>query len=309
LEEAVRKRYYIMLVARDSDGELLKVPIPLHYLYTFLVGAVIGMLTITGMAGSYTRMLVKVAQFNELRSQKEALKKNYRQLEEVAQDKEIQVASLGSLANEVSSIYGLKTDHLQRTAALDEADHERYIQSLDQLYTLRKSGLSGVAANVVGSGLNAPRLTMADWVRLASAPNLWPVEGRITDAFGERIDPFNGEGAFHTGIDISASIGHPIIAPADGEVRLSEFVNGYGRAVIVDHGNGITTLYGHLASFGVHEGQFVRRGEILGTVGESGRSTGPHLHYEVRIHDTPVNPHKFLRSTWGRLSYTASGGS
>ena len=99
----MRKRYYIMLVARGADGELLKVPIPLHYMYTFLVGAVIGMLTITGMAGSYGRMLLKTSRFNELRTEKEALKKNYRQLEEVAQDKELQVASLAPLASEVST--------------------------------------------------------------------------------------------------------------------------------------------------------------------------------------------------------------
>ena len=304
----MRKRYYIMLVARGADGELLKVPIPLHYIYTFLVGAVIGMLTITGMAGSYTRMLVKTSQFNELRTEREALKKNYRQLEEVAQDKELQVASLAPLASEVSSIYGLKTDHLQRTAALDDSDRERYIQSLEQLYSLKKTALSGVAATVVTSGLNAPHQTMTDWVRLSSAPNLWPVEGRITDAFGERIDPFNGEGAFHTGIDISADVGHPIIAPADGEVRLSQFVKGYGRAVVIEHGNGIATLYGHLSRFGVHDGQFIRRGQIIGYVGDSGRSTGPHLHYEVRIHDTPVNPYKFMRSTMARLSFATYGG-
>ena len=298
-----------MLVARGADGELLKVPIPLHYMYTFLVGAVIGMLTITGMAGSYTRMLLKTSRFNELRTEKEALKKNYRQLEEVAQDKELQVASLAPLASEVSTIYGLKTDHLQRSAALDDSDHERYIQSLDQLYSLRKTALSGVAATVVTSGLNAPHMTMGDWVRLSSAPNLWPVEGRITDAFGERIDPFNGEGAFHTGIDISAEVGHPIIAPADGHVRLSEFVKGYGRAVIIDHGNGITTLYGHLSRFAVQDDQFIRRGQVIGYVGDSGRSTGPHLHYEVRLHDAPVNPYKFMRSTMARLSFGIQSGS
>ena len=104
----MRKRFYILFVARDAEGQLRKIPIPIHYLYVFLAGALIGMFTITGMAGSYTRMLWKVASFNQLRSEKKALQTRYTQLEQVNHEKDIQVASLGSLANEVSVIYGLK---------------------------------------------------------------------------------------------------------------------------------------------------------------------------------------------------------
>src|SRR5947199_443744 len=104
----LRKRFYIMLVARNSEGELLKIPIPLHYLYVFIAGGVIGMLTITGMAGSYTRMLWKAQAFNQVRADREALRTRYTQLEQVAQEHEIQAASLGSLASEISTLYGLK---------------------------------------------------------------------------------------------------------------------------------------------------------------------------------------------------------
>ena len=104
----MRKRFYILFVARDAEGQLRKIPIPIHYLYVFMAGALIGMFTITGMAGSYTRMLWKVASFNQLRSEKNALQTRYKQLEQVNHEKDIQVASLGSLANEVSMIYGLK---------------------------------------------------------------------------------------------------------------------------------------------------------------------------------------------------------
>ena len=130
-------------------------------------------------------------------------------------------------------------------------------------------------------------------MRLAAAPTLWPVQGRVTSSFGERIDPFGGEGAFHRGVDISSDIGTRIIAPADGVVRFADFMNGYGRAVMIDHGNGVSTLYGHLSGFAVSPGQLIRRGDSVGYVGQSGRSTGPHLHYEVRILNTPVNPHKY----------------
>jgi murein DD-endopeptidase MepM/ murein hydrolase activator NlpD len=139
---------------------------------------------------------------------------------------------------------------------------------------------------------------LRDWARMVSAPTLWPVDGRITSGFGERTDPLSGDdGAFHRGIDISSPYGTRVVAPADGVVRFADMINGYGRAVVLDHGQGITTLYGHLSGFGVSQGQLVHRGDTLGYVGQSGRSTGPHLHYEVRIFNTPVNPYKYLRFT------------
>jgi murein DD-endopeptidase MepM/ murein hydrolase activator NlpD len=128
------------------------------------------------------------------------------------------------------------------------------------------------------------------------------VVGTITSSFGEREDPFNGEGAFHSGIDIATSYGDAVRAAADGVVLKASFGNGYGREVMIDHGNGIQTVYGHLSGFAVTEGEQVKRGQVIGYVGSSGRSTGPHLHYEVRIRDTPVNPHKYLRETMNQLA-------
>ena len=124
---------------------------------------------------------------------------------------------------------------------------------------------------------------------------------------GERIDPFNGEGAFHRGVDISGAYGEPVIAPADGEVVFAHAINGYGRTVILDHGHSVTTLYGHLSNFAVIAGQEIHRGDIIGYIGLTGRSTGPHLHYEVRIHDTPVNPYKYLRITLAHSGGFAAG--
>ena len=117
-------------------------------------------------------------------------------------------------------------------------------------------------------------------------------------------------------------VGKKVLAAKDGTVVLvrndvAENVPGEttnvttpsGNVVIIDHGNGITTLYGHLSRFAVNDGEFIHRGQVLGYVGDSGRSTGPHLHYEVRLHDTPVNPYKFMRSTMARLSFSIQSGS
>jgi len=301
----LRKRFYILFVARGEDGQLRKIPIPAHYLYVLVVGAAIGGLSLTGIASSYLRMLLKVSHFNELRAQKEELKNRYSRLEQVAKERDIQVASLGSLASEVSSLYGLKTDQIL-TPSSDALQEAAVSSSLDRLYTLRTTALSGAAMTGISLGLTR-NVTPADWLRANSAPSLWPVEGPVTGSFGERTDPFNGEGAFHSGVDISANYGQPIIAPADGVVTFADFLGGYGKAVVVDHGHGITTRYGHLASFAVAVGQYVHRAEIIGYVGLSGRSTGPHLHYEVRINDTPVNPHKYLRLTYAHAGGFAAG--
>jgi murein DD-endopeptidase MepM/ murein hydrolase activator NlpD len=303
----LRKRFYILFVARGEDGQLRKIPVPIHYLYVFVAGAAVGLFGLTGIAQSYMRMLMKTSQYNELRAEKDDLKNRYTHLEEVAKERDMQVASLGSLASEVSSLYGLKPDPvLMAAASSDSIQDDQVTSSIDRLSTLKTTALSGATTAGLTLGLTR-NVTTADWVRANSAPNLWPVEGIITGAFGERIDPFNGEGAFHSGVDIGATIGQSIIAPADGVVIFADFMGGYGRAIVIEHGHGVTTRYGHLKSFAVFPGEHVHRGDTIGYVGDSGRSTGPHLHYEVRINDIPVNPHKYLRTTYAHVGGFAAG--
>ncbi len=307
------KRFYIIFVAREEDGRLRKIPVPLHYAYIFVAAAVVGAFTITGMAGSYTRMLLKTASFNQIRSQREAIRKDYLRLEQVEHQKDVQAASLGSLASEVSALYGLKQSKLTvksaapsapLTGTLDTSDglsQDAYAQTIDQLYALRSTALSGRMSRALENSF-AIGGGSGDLLRLADAPSLWPVLGRIGSSFGQREDPFNGEVAFHSGIDIDAAFGAPVRATADGTVESAGMASGYGREILVDHGHGIKTLYGHLSGFAITAGQQVTRGQVIGYVGMSGRSTGPHLHYEVRIQNTPVNPHKYMRSTIDQLA-------
>lgn len=296
----MRKRWYILFVARDSEGQLRKIPIPVHYLYVFLAGAIIGMCTVTSMAGSYARMLWKVERFNDLRAEKEQIKRNYTQLEQASHEKDVQVASLGSIAGEVSALYGLKTDS-RLLPTNDNVEPDQYQASLDTLYALRGSALSGAATAGLQQDPTRRLASLSDWSRAADAPSLWPVEGRLTSSFGERVDPFNGEGAFHSGVDISVAYGTPVRAAADGVVTFAEIMNGYGNLINVEHGHGLATRYGHLSGFAVAAGEHVHRGQIIGYVGATGRATSPHLHYEVRIQDVPVNPYKYLRTTMAQL--------
>ncbi len=320
----LRKRYYILFVARDEDGQIHKIPLPLRYAYIFVAAAVVGTFTIVGLAGSYTRMLLKTESYNQVRQDRETLRKDYQQMARIAHDRTVQVASLGALANEVSTLYGLRQTRVPAaikdapvTAATapapaslgkaDELTQQQFARSVTQFYALRNYALSGRVSRALEDGLS-PTFT-GDWTELADAPSLWPIEGRVASSFGERQDPFNGEGTFHSGIDIDAPYGTPVRATGDGDVVNAGRESGYGREIQIDHGHGITTLYGHLSRIAVLPGQQVTRGQVIGYVGESGRTTGPHLHYEVRVHDVPVNPHKYLRATYAEAQLDNSAPS
>lgn len=319
----LKKRYYILFVSSDADGRLNKVPVPMHYAYVFVAAAVIGLFTITGLAGSYSRMLIKTSRFNQIRQDRDLARADNAHLARALHEKDVQAASLGSLASEVSALYGLTASKLSlahggrssgKAKGVLVADapvsaganpdgtltDETYFKSLDTFYALRTSAMNGGIPRTPASLVHASILSdLAPGVSDAGldVPALWPVMGPITSSFGQREDPVlgNGEGEFHKGLDISAVDGTPVRATADGTVKLAEMVNGYGREVVLDHGHGLETCYGHMSGFAVMPGSTVVRGQVIGYVGHSGRVTGSHLHYEVRIRNTPVNPHKYLR--------------
>src|SRR5580704_1454091 len=202
-----------MFVTRDEEGNLDKVPVPLHYAYLFVAAAVIGLFTITGLAGSYSRMLIKTARFNQLRQDHNSLQKDYAHLENAAHEKDIEAASLGSLATEVSALYGLTASKLASpmgrltdkhhaksagvadsvaTAPLadsaNDMSDDSYYKSVGAFYALRNSALSGNATRAI-SGIGTSRYNSSDLfggsdLNAASyIPSLWPIMGPITSGF------------------------------------------------------------------------------------------------------------------------------
>jgi murein DD-endopeptidase MepM/ murein hydrolase activator NlpD len=129
---------------------------------------------------------------------------------------------------------------------------------------------------------------------LASAPSIWPVRGWVTSDFSVRLDPYTGERTLHDGMDIATALGTPVRAPADGTVVFAGIEGGYGHVLVLDHGYGLKTRYGHLSRIDVKTGDKVHRGDFVAAVGNTGRSTGPHLHYEVRVNGVADNPRKFI---------------
>ena len=129
---------------------------------------------------------------------------------------------------------------------------------------------------------------------LASTPSIWPARGWVTSDFGQRLDPYTADRVMHAGIDIAAPHGKEVLSPSDGTVVFAGLEGGYGNVIVIDHGYGIKTRYGHLAKILVKPGEKVKRGGLIAAVGNTGRSTGPHLHYEVRVNGIPQNPRKFI---------------
>lgn len=131
-------------------------------------------------------------------------------------------------------------------------------------------------------------------LRLLNMPTIAPVKGIVTSGFGNRRDPFTGRLAFHEGLDIVAPTGKEVHATGDGIVTKADMESGYGRVIYISHGFGVTTVFGHLSGFKVEQGQKVKRGQAIGFVGSSGRSTGNHLHYEVRVDGKSTNPLAYI---------------
>ena len=130
--------------------------------------------------------------------------------------------------------------------------------------------------------------------KLAVTPSIWPTEGFVTSKFGYRNSPFTGQGSYHKGLDIAAPTGTPIYAPARGTVIAAGSDGAYGLCVDISHGGGLSTKFGHMSKFVVKAGQQVERGQLIGHVGSTGRVTGPHLHYEVRLNGVPTNPYAYI---------------
>ena len=301
----MRGKSYTFFIASSASGGMRRVRVPSYALHLLAILAVVGGITVAAGMGSYSRMLWKATSYNSLRAEQESLKQQYTRLQNQVSDTNQRLNSLQSLAGEVAMAYGI-TRFSQTPFGLidgnttpDEADYQTSLYEFSYL----EKNVTAVSMSSAGMRL----LPAIQLTSLGIAPTLWPVVGHITGVFGERMDPFSGEGAFHSGLDIASRYGDAVRATADGIAETVEQRAGYGRLVIVDHGFGVTTWYGHLSGFNVQAGMRVKAGDVIGYEGDSGRSTGPHLHYEVRIYNTPVNPWRYLRAVSPNSTVTSNG--
>lgn len=279
----MKQDYFILELAHSFHGRLRRIHIPHRFIYSAAGVLGVSMLLIFSVVGSYARMAWKVSDYNSLQHEAQLMRQRYETLQQkVKQDNE-QMASLQSLADEVATAYGVRkqitgSGDLIGEAPLAPTMHD----TLAEYNYLRTTNLASSHSNIFTNG------------DVNVLPSVWPVNGRLADGYGHRSDPLSGEGELHKGVDILAPMGTPVRAAADGIIVRAGWNGGYGRCIVIDHGHNYQTLYGHLSRMDVIEGQEIRQGELIGAVGSTGHSTGAHLHYEVHVGSTPVNPYRFL---------------
>jgi murein DD-endopeptidase MepM/ murein hydrolase activator NlpD len=293
------KSFYTFIVVPDASSRLRKLKLPARVLHGFAATGVLAFFVVVALGFSYVKMAFKASDYDKLQAENTDLKVQKKNLE-------VATVKLSEKLNNIQSLF-------------------EQIQNLVESDSLTKRGKLNVPA-VGGSKVDYPtaellgsanlkdgidllkdrttemenQLTLLQQVAEKKAtirritPSIWPVKGRVTSHYGNRLDPFSGEGELHLGVDISALFGTQVHAPADGKVIYAQRKAAYGNLIIIDHGNGLTTRFGHLSRFNVKVGQKVRRTDVVGYVGTSGRSTAPHLHYEVRLGDRAVNPRNYL---------------
>jgi murein DD-endopeptidase MepM/ murein hydrolase activator NlpD len=298
------KAFTLMIVPHSGKSTLsISIPIIILKILGGLLAGIVAAATIIAvnftlsykeMKASNRDLTVKVRDYNKLQQQldyfvnkTQTLEEKMQSLEKLDNDLRSLLKNDPALKKNIDSKQAADNDRNYMLASRGGIDREKAMQDLQILeYKLpqQEESLKELKNAVIQRNQ-----------RLASTPSIWPVDGRITSDFGYRISPFGFRREFHDGLDIAAPYGTSIRAAADGMVVFVGYKNGYGNMVTISHGYGFETSYGHTSKILVKRGQKVKKGQIIAKVGNTGRSTGPHVHYIVRVNGVLKNPANYLQ--------------
>jgi murein DD-endopeptidase MepM/ murein hydrolase activator NlpD len=323
------KSYTILLVP-DRDAKVKKIRVEHRMLVRVAIAAAVVLLGIAGMMAHYFSVVGKVAENSLIRAENLELQNRWREAEQKfshINDELDRVKRLNANLRHITSLNdpdrklsmppqaepgqpapefvggGVATEPAQAGMGpvgkvggegklIADGDAKGALEDGDLLKQLDDLGKKVKAQEGEARALQS--YFEDQQALLASAPSIWPVRGWVTSDFSVRLDPYTGERVMHEGIDVAGAAGTPVRAPADGTVVFSGLEGGYGHVLVLDHGYGLKTRYGHLSRIDVKVGEKVKRGQFIAAVGNTGRSTGPHLHYEVRVNGVADNPRKFI---------------
>jgi murein DD-endopeptidase MepM/ murein hydrolase activator NlpD len=292
-----------VMVVPGGTGTIRRFLVPRKWIKTTIGVAVgVAVLLLVGL-GDYVIARSKVGELDRLRHETEEQRVMLQEYADRIEQISAQLAKVGTFERKLRVIAnldpadplplpgvggiegeGLEPHHLSGLTRGQR--HKRMLKSLSGLSEAAESGEQRLATLV--------EHLESQTARLAATPSIAPAKGWVTSQFGYRQSPFTGRREFHRGIDIAAREGTPILSPADGRVRFVGEDRSLGKSVIIKHGYGVETVYGHLSEAHVAAGDRIKRGERLGLMGSTGRSTGPHLHYQINVNGSPVSPQNYM---------------
>ncbi len=310
----MQKEPLTIMVVPHTNGKVHNIKIPIPYLYT--IGSILGILLLSSIYFIYDYSKIR-GEVVVLRPYNAELIKKNNQLKEDKSSQEKELKNLNKILVQLKKF----DNKLRIMTGLDIRKEENKksmggqggpITKDEDIFFNEKMYTSPVDSIVLPSGKNPYNRTLREFILLkknfqelqgfleeqedllSCTPSIWPVEGWAVSEFGRRVSPFTGGQETHEGIDISAMVGTPVRAAADGIVEFSGVMRNFGNVVIVDHSYGFKTFYGHNEKSIVRVGQKITRGQIIATLGNSGKSISPHVHYEVIVKGQKVDPRKYM---------------
>jgi murein DD-endopeptidase MepM/ murein hydrolase activator NlpD len=268
-------------------------------------GAIIASVALAGFLVDYFSMNVTRAKYRALLGENSQQKRTLSEYEQSIKKLRETVKNFESYARKLNVMAGLRSPEVMEELGIGGGDTTGIepvedsggpsVPPSGQVLSLQDAKALTQKAEDVGKNLDVlARYFEAQTIKLASTPTIWPTIGWVSSSFGYRDDPFTGKRQFHYGIDIATNFGNPIVATADGIVISLGNDKMGGKNIVISHGSGVTTHYLHLSKFLIKSGQRIKRGDVIGLVGKTGKARGPHLHYEVRVNNKPVNPYSYI---------------
>jgi murein DD-endopeptidase MepM/ murein hydrolase activator NlpD len=297
------RRFYTCIIVPDASQRLHKLKISEKALLAAAVVGILSFFVAVSLGFSYVHMAFKASDYDQLQTENTNLRVKTKDLQVSTSKLSAKLNELQTLSEKITKVIEddpvfkgtKKLNGKPEGGSRVDLTTEQLIASGNlstgvDLMRNRAKGLEG-QYNLLNQLVDQRRTLDA------ITPNRWPIQGRIRigSAFGSRTDPFEGGAEMHLGLDIEAPVGSQVTAPATGIIQVAQRESEYGNLIVIDHGNGLTTRFAHLRGFAIKVGQKVTKGQLIGWVGMTGRTTGPHLHYEVRKDDKPVNPRMYLR--------------
>ena len=291
-------RFYTFILVPHAEAKFRKIHISKRT--AILLGSLLGLMAVVAgvLSFHYWRFYGEMKELRRLRMVNAELQRQNLDYEVSVEHLNNRVVSLQEFVKKLSVMAGLDTElPAEPGGGMGGGFRDEDPSVIPSAYDEVKDSLDQMAGNLNAleeKGQVLERFYQEHTLMLASTPSIWPVRGYLSSSYGQRKDPFTGQQEFHFGIDVSTPIGRPVVAPADGVVLYASKRGTYGNVIVIDHKFGMMTRYAHLSKFNVRSGTRVKRGDIVGFVGNTGRSNGPHLHYEVWLSDKPTHPLNYI---------------